>query len=86
MTRPLPSTNYNKIILGYQLGHCTDFNSTSVLNRAARCMDRLEKEATEIRLNTRNFNIDSSIILSWAWQPMTKMLSNQKAGPGRVST
>jgi hypothetical protein len=37
-------------------GHRIDFSSTSVLDKAAGYMDRLVKEAIEIRLNFSNFN------------------------------
>jgi hypothetical protein len=47
-------------------GHHIDFNSSSVLDKAAGSMDCLVKEATEIRLNFNNFNRDSGFILSWA--------------------
>jgi hypothetical protein len=37
-------------------GHRIDFSSTSALDKTAGYMDRLVKEATEIRLNFNNFN------------------------------
>jgi hypothetical protein len=37
-------------------GHCIDFGSTTVLDKAAGYRDRLIREAIEIRLNTSNFN------------------------------
>jgi hypothetical protein len=66
-------------------GHRIDLSSTSVLDEAAGYMDRLEKEAIEIRLNLSNFSRDGGFILSRAWYPMINMLRNQKAGPGRAS-
>jgi hypothetical protein len=42
----------------------------------------ISKEAIEVRLNYKTFNME----LSWAWYPVTNLLSNQKAGPGRAAT
>jgi hypothetical protein len=67
-------------------GHHIDFNSISMLDRATGYMDCLTKEAIKIRLNTKNFNRDDGFTLSQAWYPVTSMLSNQKAGPGRAVT
>jgi hypothetical protein len=67
-------------------GHRIDFSSTSVLDKAAGYMDRLVKEAIEIRLNPRNFNRDGGFTLSRAWYPVIKMLRNEKAGPSRASS
>jgi hypothetical protein len=66
--------------------HRIDFNSTSVLDKAAGYMDRLVKEAIEIRLNTINFNRDGGFTLSRAWYPVINMLHNEKAGPSRASS
>jgi len=57
-----------------------------MLDRATGYMDCLVKEAIKIQLNTENFNRDSGFTLRQAWYPATNMLSNQKAGPGRVDT
>jgi hypothetical protein len=40
----------------FNTGHQIDFNSTSVLERASEYMDRLVKEAIQIKLNHKNFN------------------------------
>jgi hypothetical protein len=37
-------------------------------------MDRLVKEAIQIRLNQNNFNRDNGFTLSRAWNPVTKLL------------
>jgi hypothetical protein len=39
-------------------GHSTDFNSTSIPDKATGYTDHLIKEAMEIRLHLRNFNRD----------------------------
>jgi hypothetical protein len=59
---------------------------TSVLDKTTGYMDRLVKEAIEIRLNTRSFNRDSGFMLSQAWYPVMNMLSYQKVGQNRAST
>jgi hypothetical protein len=46
-------------------------------------LNHLVKEATELRLNTENFNRGGGFTLNLAWYPGTNFLSNQKAGPGR---
>jgi hypothetical protein len=46
-------------------------------------MDRVIKEAIHIRLNKENFNRDNGFNLSRAWYPITRMLANQKAVPGK---
>jgi hypothetical protein len=60
--------------------------SIDVVHSTAGYMDGLVKEAVEIQLNTRNLYRVGGFILSQAWYPVTNMLYNQKAGPGRVST
>jgi hypothetical protein len=47
-------------------GHQIDFNNVLVLDRASGYMDRLVKEAIQIRLNHKNFNTDSGFTLSRA--------------------
>jgi hypothetical protein len=60
-------------------GHCIDFSNTIVLVRTSSYMDRLVKEAIDIRLNNQNFNRDGGLMLSRAWHPVINMLSSQKA-------
>jgi hypothetical protein len=60
--------------------HRIDFSSTPVLEKTAGYMDRLVKEAIEIRLNTRNFNRDDGFTLSQSWYPVINMLRNEKSG------
>jgi hypothetical protein len=45
-------------------GHQIDFNNVPVLDRASRYVDRLVKEAIQIRLNQNNFNRDNGFTLS----------------------
>jgi hypothetical protein len=61
-----------------------DFNSVSVLDRASGYMDRV-KEAIQIRLNHKNFNMDSGFTLSWAWNPVTKVLFKHDTDPGKLA-
>jgi hypothetical protein len=49
-------------------------------------MDRIVKEAIEIRLNTANINRDGGFMLSRAWYPVLNMLSNWKAGQNKASS
>jgi hypothetical protein len=70
----------------FNKGHRVDFSSTSVLDKTTGYMDRLVKEATEIQLNTGNFNRDGGFMLSRARYPVMNMLSNQKAGRNWAST
>jgi hypothetical protein len=66
-------------------GHQIDFNSISVLDRASEYMDHLIKEAIQIRLNHKNFNRDSGFKLSWAWNPVTKLLFKRDTDPGKAA-
>jgi hypothetical protein len=59
-------------------GHKVDFN-ISVLDRASGYMDRLVKEAIQIRLN-QNINRDNGFTLSW--NPVTKLLFTHNLDPG----
>jgi hypothetical protein len=65
-------------------GHHTDFN-ISMLNRASGYMDRLVKEAIQIRHNYKNFNMYSGFTLSRAWNPVTKLLFKHDTDPGKAA-
>jgi hypothetical protein len=47
-------------------------------------MDRLIKEAIQIRLNQNNINRDNGFTLSRAWNPVTKLLFTHN-DPGKVA-
>jgi hypothetical protein len=64
-------------------GHKINFN-VSVLDRASGYMDRLVKEAIQIRLNQKNFNRDYGFTLSRAWNPVTKLLKHYTE-PGKAA-
>jgi hypothetical protein len=49
-------------------------------------MDRLIKEAIQIKLNYKNVNRDSGFILSRAWNPVTKLLFKHDTDPGKAAT
>jgi hypothetical protein len=51
-----------------------EFEEVTVLTRSAGYMDRLVKEAIEIRLHPDNFNRDNGFILSHAWYPLINQL------------
>jgi hypothetical protein len=55
-------------------GHIINFKNTTILQIITGYMDRLVKEAIEIRLHPNNFNRDGGFPLSRAWQPVTNML------------
>jgi hypothetical protein len=61
------------------------FNIFSVLDRASGYMDRLVKEAIQIRLNQNNFNRDSGFTLSRAWNPVTKLLFKHDTDPSKAA-
>jgi hypothetical protein len=63
-------------------GHQNDF-TISVLDRASGYMDRLFKEAIQIRLNHKNFNRDNVFTLSRAWNPVTKLLFKHDTVPAK---
>jgi hypothetical protein len=66
-------------------GHQIDFNNISVLDRASEYVDHLVKEAIQIRLNQNNINRDNGFTLSWAWNPVTKLLFTHNLDPGKAA-
>jgi hypothetical protein len=66
-------------------GHKIDFNNVSVLDRASGYMDRLVKEAVQIRLNQNNINRDNGFTLSRAWNPVTKLLFTHNLDTGKAA-
>jgi flagella basal body P-ring formation protein FlgA len=66
-------------------GHQIDFSNISVLDRASEYMDRLVKEAIQIRLSHKNFNRDNVFTLSQAWNPVTKLLFKHDTDPGKAA-
>jgi hypothetical protein len=56
-----------------------------VLDRASGYIDHLIKEAIQTRLNYKNFNRDSGFTLSWAWNPVTKLLFKHNTNPGKAA-
>jgi hypothetical protein len=61
--------------------HRIDFHDASKLKTATRYMDRLVREAIEIRLYPDNFNRDDGFNLSYAWRPIIKMLQLPNSAP-----
>jgi hypothetical protein len=55
-----------------ETGHNTDFNHTSILDKATGYMDHMIKKATEIRLHPNNFNRGLGFTLSQSWYMVTK--------------
>jgi hypothetical protein len=57
-----------------ETGHRIELEEVTVLTRSAGYMDRLVKEAIEIRLHPDNFKRDNGFILSHAWYPFINQL------------
>jgi hypothetical protein len=66
-------------------GHKIDFSNVSVLDRASGYMDRLAKEAIQIRLNQNYINKDNGFTMSRAWNPVTKLLFTHNLDPGKAA-
>jgi hypothetical protein len=61
--------------------HRINFDGASKLGMATRYMDRLVREAIEIRLHPDNFNRDDGFNLSYAWRPIMKILQPSNSAP-----
>jgi hypothetical protein len=55
-----------------------DFGEATILTRSTGYMDRVVKEAIEIRLHANNFNRDIRFMLSQAWGPLINLLNKAK--------
>jgi hypothetical protein len=58
----------------FETGHNTDFNNTSIVDRATGYTDNVINEAIQIRLHTNNFNRVPGFTLSQSWHPPTNMI------------
>jgi hypothetical protein len=65
-------------------GHKIDFNNVSVLDRASGYMDRLVKEAIQIRINQNIITRDNGFTMSRAWNPVTKLFTHN-LDPGKAA-
>jgi hypothetical protein len=54
----------------FETGHIIDVSNTAIPDKAPGYMDRLIKEAIEIRLHPRNFDRDRGSNLSRSWYPL----------------
>jgi hypothetical protein len=61
--------------------HRIDLDGASKLGTAIKYMDRLVREAIEIRLHPDNFNIDDGSNLSYAWRPIIRILETSNRAP-----
>jgi hypothetical protein len=59
--------------------------SYKLVDRASGYVDRLVKEAIQIRLNHKNFNRENGFTLSWAWNPVIKLLFKHNNDPGKAA-
>jgi hypothetical protein len=77
----------NNFVTGFQAQLSVEpLSVLKFLDRASGYMDCLIKEAIQIRLNYKNFNKDSGFTLSWAWNPVTKLLFKHNIDPGKAAT
>jgi hypothetical protein len=63
-----------------ETGHRVEFNNTCRLARTKGYMDRIIKEAIEIKLHPDNINRDGGYILSKAWQPAIRRIGTSQRG------
>jgi hypothetical protein len=61
--------------------HRINFDSASKLGTATRYMDHPVREAIKIRLQPDNFNRDDGFNLSYAWDPIIKILQPSNSAP-----
>jgi hypothetical protein len=66
-------------------GHRINFHETEILAETSDCMDRLVKEAIEIKLHLENLNREEWFILSKAWNPSTSLLRHSNTHISRKS-
>jgi hypothetical protein len=64
-----------------ETGHKIEFNNTCRLARTKGYMDRIIKEAIEIKLHLDNIR-DGGFILSRAWQPTIRQIRTSQRGVG----
>jgi hypothetical protein len=60
------------------LGHCIQLQDTSILAKKLRCMDRIIREAIEIKLHPNNMNREDGFSLSRSWKPLINNLREWK--------
>jgi hypothetical protein len=65
----------------FETGHNININSISNLDKATGYMDCMIKEATEIKLHSRNFNKNGGFTLRGSWYPMTNTLKQCRDTP-----
>jgi hypothetical protein len=63
-----------------ETGHRVEFNKTCRLARTKGYMDRIIKEAIEIKLHPDNINRDGGYILNRAWQPAIHRIRTSQRG------
>jgi hypothetical protein len=63
-----------------ETGHKIEFNNTCRLARTKEYMDRIIKEAIEIKLHPDNIKRDGGLIPSRAWQPAIRQIRTSQRG------
>jgi hypothetical protein len=59
---------------GISQGHRIHLQDTNILSAQSRYMDRLIKEAIEIKLHPSNMNWKVGLCLNWSWKPLIHSL------------
>jgi hypothetical protein len=65
----------------FETGCSIDFNSTLLLDKAAKYINCLVMEAITIRLHPRNFKRDGGFNFCWSWCLLTNMIKQYRAAP-----
>jgi hypothetical protein len=68
----------------FDTGHNINFSNISILDKATGYMDRVIKEAIEIKLHANNINRDGGFNLSRSWYPTVNMLKQYRRAPIRI--
>jgi hypothetical protein len=72
---------YSRMLRHVDHGHCIQFHNSSILAPKTRCMDRIVREAIEIKLHPYNINRDGGFGLSKLWKPLIRSLKTFRAWP-----
>jgi hypothetical protein len=63
---------------GFEQDITSNISSISILDKATGYMDRVKKEATEMKLRPSNFNGDGGFTLSRPWYTVTNMVKQYR--------
>jgi hypothetical protein len=68
------------------LGHCMQLHNTSIVAKKSRYMDRIIREAIELKLHPNNINKEDSFSLSRSWKPHSRSTGEKKPAPNKNTT